>query len=85
MSQESSTSKSLDVGWFVHSLTAQTRRGWIPVTSTGMREDTHRCLLPAHSFPAAGHRRHHSGCELQALAHDGAAEDRHAVEQRQRA
>ncbi|KAB1088301.1 hypothetical protein F4V91_18870 [Neorhizobium galegae] len=41
MSQESSVPKSLgakDSLKELKSLTAQTRRGWIPVTSTGMRE-----------------------------------------------
>ncbi|NEJ70358.1 tRNA lysidine(34) synthetase TilS [Rhizobium phaseoli] len=40
MSQESSAPKSLgakDSSGFIESITAQTRRGWIPVTSTGMR------------------------------------------------
>ena len=41
LSQESSASKSLgakDTSRFIGSITAQTRGGWIPVTSTGMRE-----------------------------------------------
>ncbi|MBB5668000.1 hypothetical protein GGE66_003068 [Rhizobium leguminosarum] len=42
LSQESSSPKSLGVGASLYagseSFTAQTRRGWIPVTSTGMRE-----------------------------------------------
>ncbi|MBA5802615.1 tRNA lysidine(34) synthetase TilS [Rhizobium changzhiense] len=42
LSQESSAPKSLgakDPSRFIESITAQTRGGWIPVTSTGMRED----------------------------------------------
>ncbi|MBY5820257.1 tRNA lysidine(34) synthetase TilS [Rhizobium leguminosarum] len=44
LSQESSASKSLDAkdtSRFIESITAQTRGGWIPVTSTGMRERMH--------------------------------------------
>ncbi|POO53589.1 hypothetical protein CPJ18_05080 [Agrobacterium rosae] len=41
LSQESSATKSLGAK---ESFTAQTRRGWIPVTSTGMRE---RFVLPS--------------------------------------
>jgi hypothetical protein len=40
LSQESSAPKSLGAGDLLHrkgSFTAQTRRGWIPVTGTGMR------------------------------------------------
>ncbi|MBY3332490.1 tRNA lysidine(34) synthetase TilS [Rhizobium laguerreae] len=44
LSQESSASKSLgakDTSRFIESITAPTRGGWIPVTSTGMRERMH--------------------------------------------
>ncbi|NNU70031.1 tRNA lysidine(34) synthetase TilS [Rhizobium sp. WYCCWR 11152] len=44
MSQESSAPKSLgaqDTSRFIESITTQTRGGWIPVTSTGMRERMH--------------------------------------------